>query len=622
MQFHKPLGSGACFRLQPINVLSNYRFDYSCALQLNDGEMCLVRASGFESGPAFEFEIPMLNPRGLGGHEIMIIDRLPPLPHSVRSPEVRNPAASRNSCASKSEDSTGGLEQCNKISVRFCHTTRLLTPSYGANSKTIGAFYLSRPAPGHYDSPMPIPVISIAQMRDWEQATWAAGRAESDVIRRVGIEVSSAALTLTRPGQRILVLAGKGNNGADAKSARDTIRDREVEILEVSDPGSDLARLKSLLATRPNLVIDGLFGIGLNRALSQEWVEFINAVNHAGFRVLSVDVPSGLDADTAESYGAVIRANVTLTVAAPKKGLLNSRAWPFVGRLEVASEVGLIPCPIQSDVLWSQDGDFREYPPERVVSGHKGSFGHVAIFAGSPGYHGAAVLAARGAQRAQPGLVTLYAMESIYHVTASQLQAVMVSPWQPAAKVPAGRDAILIGPGLAADSLPDQVRLLTRMLWRDVEVPLVVDASALDWVPLERPRRDAIRVLLPHPGEAARLLRSTVAEIQANRLDAVRKISERYGNAWVILKGHQTIIGRQSGELVINSSGNPHLGQGGSGDLLAGYVTGLLAQSALRADVLKTLQFAVWHHGRAADRLSASKPGWIIEELAEELGNR
>jgi len=90
----------------------------------------------------------------------------------------------------------------------------------------------------------------------------------------------------------------------------------------------------------------------------------------------------------------------------------------------------------------------------------------------------------------------------------------------------------------------------------------------------------------------------------------------------VILKGHQTIIGRQSGELVINSSGNPHLGQGGSGDLLAGYITGLLAQPTLRADVLKTLQFAVWHHGRAAVRLSVSKPGWIIEELAEELGNR
>jgi NAD(P)H-hydrate epimerase len=402
----------------------------------------------------------------------------------------------------------------------------------------------------------------------------------------------------------------------------EAVRDRNVELFEVTEPGTDLGRLKSLLETPPDLIIDGLFGIGLNRALSQEWVDFINAVNHAGLRVVSVDVPSGLNADTAESYGAVIRANVTLTVGAPKKGLLSSRAWPFVGRLRVASEVGLIPCPIRGDVLWNLDADFRGYPPEREVSGHKGSFGHVAIFAGSPGYHGAAVLAARGAQRAQPGLITLYAMESIYHVTAAQLQAVMVSPWQPLAKVPAGRDAILVGPGLAAEDLPDQVKLLTRVLWRDAEMPVVADASALDWVPMERPRRDAIRVMSPHPGEAARLLRSTVQEIQANRVDAVRKISERYGNAWVILKGHQTVIGRHTGEVVVNSSGNPRLAQGGSGDLLAGYVTGLLAQPALRADVLRTLQFAVWHHGRAADRLNGIKPGWIIEDLAEELGNR
>jgi ADP-dependent NAD(P)H-hydrate dehydratase / NAD(P)H-hydrate epimerase len=502
------------------------------------------------------------------------------------------------------------------------HAARLLTLSRGANIKTIGSFYLSRREPGSYVSAMAIPVISVAQMREWELATWAAGRTQSDVIRRVGMEVAAAALSLTRPGERILVLAGKGNNGADAKSARETIRDREVELLEVSDPGMDLERLKSRLQTRPDLVIDGLFGIGLNRALSPEWVAFINSVNEAGRCVLSVDVPSGLNADTAESFGAVIRANITLTVGAPKKGLLSSRAWSFVGRLQVISEVGLIPCPIQSDVLWSHDADFRGYPPEREVSGHKGSFGHVAIFAGSPGYHGAAVLAARGAQRAQPGLITLYAVESIYHVTASQLQAVMVSPWQPSAKVPAGRDAILIGPGLAAEGLPDQVKLLTRVLWRDVEVPLVVDASALDWIPLERPRRDAVRVMSPHPGEAARLLRATIQEVQANRVDAVRKISERYGNAWVILKGHQTVIGRHSGEVAVNSSGNSRLAQGGSGDLLAGYITGLLSQPALRADVLKTLRFAVWHHGSAADRLSAKMPGWIIEDLAEELGYR
>ena len=452
---------------------------------------------------------------------------------------------------------------------------------------------------------MPIPIITIAEMREWERATWAAGGTELEVIQRVGREIARVASSLTRPGQRILVLAGQGNNGADVRSAREILRDLEVELFEVMDPASDLERLKSRLQIRPDLIIDGMFGIGLNRSLSPEWVEFINAVNGAGRRVLAIDVPSGLDADTGETYGVAIRAYVTLTVGAPKRGLLASRAWPFVGRLDVASEVGLIPCPIQTEVLWGLDADFCGYPPEREISGHKGSFGHVAIFAGSQGYHGAGVLAARGAQRAQPGLITLYSMESIYHVVASQLQAVMVSPWQPVAKVPAGRDAILIGPGLAAENLPDQVKLLTRVIWRDAEVPLVVDASALDWVPLERPRRDAIRVMSPHPGEAARLLRSTVQEIQANRVQAVRKISERYGNAWVILKGHQTVIGRQSGELVINGSGNPHLAQGGSGDLLGWLCNRFARPGGVTGRCPKDItvrRLEPWESGRSAQR--------------------
>jgi ADP-dependent NAD(P)H-hydrate dehydratase / NAD(P)H-hydrate epimerase len=468
---------------------------------------------------------------------------------------------------------------------------------------------------------MPIPVISVAQMREWEQASWAAGRSESTVIRRVGAEVARLTLESTRPGEGILIVAGKGNNGADAKAARELLHDRKVELLEVSDPNQDVLRLLSLLEGQPALIIDGLFGIGLNRPLEPGWVDIIDTVNKSQCRVLSVDVPSGLNADTGESYGAVVRASATLTVGAPKFGMLSSRAVPFVGRLELASDVGLVPCPIRSEVAWTTRSDFHHYPPARAVSSHKGTYGHLAIFAGSQGYHGAGVLAARGAQRAQPGLITLYALESVYHVMASQLQAVMVSPWQPAPKIPAERDSILIGPGLASESIPDQIKMLTRVLWRDAEAPLVVDASALDWIPLEKPRREAIRVMSPHPGEAARLLRSTIQEVQANRIQAVRKISERYGNAWVILKGHQTVIGRQTGQVLVNSSGNPQMAQGGSGDVLAGYLAGLLGQPAFRADALKTLQFGVWQHGMAAERLSSRKPNWIVEDLIEELGN-
>ena len=169
--------------------------------------------------------------------------------------------------------------------------------------------------------------------------------------------------------------------------------------------------MEALLALRPALIIDGLFGIGLNRPLSAEWVRFINLVNEACACALAVDVPSGLNADTGQPEGAAVRASVTLTVGAPKAGMLQESAWPFVGRLEVAPEVGLVPCPHRSAVQWTLPQDFTGYPPPRMAATHKGNYGHLAILAGSVGYHGAAVLASRGAQRAQLGLITLQTTE-------------------------------------------------------------------------------------------------------------------------------------------------------------------------------------------------------------------
>jgi len=166
------------------------------------------------------------------------------------------------------------------------------------------------------------------------------------------------------------------------------------------------------------------------------------------------------------------------------------------------------------------------------------------------------------------------------------------------------------------------MKLLTRHFWRDALLPVVVDASALDWLPMDPVPKNALRVMTPHPGEAARLLRSTPQQVQANRLNALRNVSRRHGHAWVVLKGHQTLVGRSSGEVFVNSSGNPYLAQGGSGDVLAGYLAGLLAQPDLRADVFKTIRYAVWQHGAAADRLRETRPNWVVEELVEELGQR
>ncbi len=356
--------------------------------------------------------------------------------------------------------------------------------------------------------------------------------------------------------------------------------------------------------------------------MTDGWKKFIAAVNQSKIPVLAVDVPSGLNADTGETFGAAIEAAVTLTVGAPKTGLLAQAAWPFVGRLEVVDGVGLIPCPHRGGLNWTQPDDFENFPPRRAVADHKGSFGHLAIVAGSLGFHGAAVLAARAAQRAQPGLITLLTQEAIYHVVAAQLQSTMVNVWRPDAKLFDDAGAILIGPGLAAPDLPGEMKAMLRNLWRSAPQPVIADASAMDWLPAQPDLPpDAIRVLTPHPGEAARLLNSTAQKIQADRPHAVREISKRFGNCWVVLKGHQTLVGRSEGELFVNPSGNPHLAQGGSGDALAGFMAGLLAQPALQTDAGRTIRYAVWQHGAAADDLQARRANWIVEDLVAELGN-
>jgi NAD(P)H-hydrate repair Nnr-like enzyme with NAD(P)H-hydrate epimerase domain len=140
---------------------------------------------------------------------------------------------------------------------------------------------------------MPLPVVTVEQMRDWEKATWATGQTEAEVIRRVGLAIARHALQFTRPGDLVLLLAGKGHNGDDARAAREHLTDRRVDLLEVTDPTSDLSKLDARISLRPDLVVDGLFGIGLNRPLSPAWVKFINSLNNAQLKVLAVDLPSG-----------------------------------------------------------------------------------------------------------------------------------------------------------------------------------------------------------------------------------------------------------------------------------------------------------------------------------------
>jgi NAD(P)H-hydrate epimerase len=467
-----------------------------------------------------------------------------------------------------------------------------------------------------------VPVLSVEQMREWEKATWATGQSAERVIELVGRRLAKRIVELSRPRDAIWIVAGKGHNGDDARAAMPGLGHRSVTLFDVADPGKGrnefLEKIQRCAGHPPRWIIDALFGIGLSRPLDGQWRSLIDALNNSGVPILAVDVPSGLNADTGEPEGAAIRAELTLTVGAPKAGLLKGPA--FTGRVEVLSDVGLTECLIDSELNWTLAEDFRGLPPRRPVAGNKGSFGHVAIISGSHGYHGAAVLSAWGALRATPGLVSVYPQENAYVPVASQLQSAMVHAWQFGKSQPKNCTALLVGPGLAAEDVPDTLKEEMRSNWHQSPLAMVVDASALDWLHAGPVPAGAVRLITPHPGEAGRVLGSSAEAVQADRLGALRQLSKKFGDCCVVLKGHQTLVGRSTGKVFVNSSGNPFLAQGGSGDLLSGYVAGLLAQPDWRRDPLFAARFAVWQHGATADKLSETRPNWTLKELAAHLG--
>lgn len=465
---------------------------------------------------------------------------------------------------------------------------------------------------------MPVPVLNVSQMRAWEQASWKAGRSQLEVIRRVGHLVAERAHKMLKKGDSVVALYGRGNNGQDVLQACRLFVDHEVHRIEAIHAEQALEQFNSIRSLKPALLLDGIFGTGLTRPLDPEFQKLVLAINESGIPVLAVDLPSGLDANTGEPAGAAVCAQVTLTLGAAKQGLLLARAWPYVGRLEVAPNIGLIDCPYASEMQWVHAADFRGFPPPRPVAGHKGTFGHLAIVAGSMGYHGAAVLAARGAQRAQPGLISLQVPRDIYLPVASQLQSVMVRPLDASIVLPPRCTGILVGPGLVDPSTASAVGPWLAEQWKTAPQSMVVDASALDSLPIgPLPKELAyLRAITPHPGEAARLLSCSTSEVLERRFEVVRELSARFGGCWVVLKGYQSIMGRNEGQLFVNCSGNPHLGQGGSGDLLAGWLAGLLSQPGLQVDPGKTLRYGVWRHGVLADDLERCRPHWNVEDLA------
>jgi len=479
-----------------------------------------------------------------------------------------------------------------------------------------------------------IPLLGAAEMR----------RVEEDAIRNWGVpslvlqeHAALGALALIPPGQPLQVLAGPGNNGGDALALARLARQRgeQVEVWTLGptaqwkgDAAVQAALWEGVGGTyrfsgKPSdaigafrgWVVDGLFGLGLRlplAGLAAEWVSTLQAAIHDGphpraFQVLALDLPSGLDPDSAEVAGPVLPADRTACFGHLKvcHGLRPGRA--------LCGAISVVPIPLR---LQPRAAVFLLERPEKASSSpwdtHKRDFGHVAIRAGCIGMSGAAVLAALGALRMGAGLVTVLAAPEIRAEIAGQIPEAMVLPWE--GRVPEGVDVLLAGPG-GVEDVPE---------WSG---PLVLDASALRPGEGSRWMLRPETVITPHPGEFARLFGLVKPIGHGTRERLEQAIGVAQGPGVLVLKGAQTLLaGGNSSEIWVNPTGHPGLSAGGAGDFLAGMVAarvGMWARgrgldsSCPDRGLRKAVAEAVWLHGAAADGLGQGP--LLVRELGASL---
>lgn len=483
-------------------------------------------------------------------------------------------------------------------------------------------------------SPLPSALYSVAGVRALDAAAIASGIPGLELMERAGRAAWAMLARRWPQASRVAVVCGPGNNGGDGYVvAREACRaGREVTLLEVGDvrkSGTDaLACRAAALAAglvpesdperlgRAGLIVDALFGIGLRAAPTGPFAAAIEAINGAAAEVLSLDVPSGLDADTGHTPGVVVRANATLTFIGAKRGLFTGRAPDCVGVLEFA-DLG-VPQATFEAVMPS--GDRLTLPHLRALlaprrrTAHKGEAGHVLVVGGSPGYVGAARMAAEAALRTGAGLVSVAVPEAViagFNLGRPELMVHGVEHASGLAPLLARASVVAIGPGLGQG--PWGRAMFAGVL--DSSLALVVDADALNLLAGE-PLRRAAWCLTPHPGEAARLLGQASAEINRDRFHAARSLAARYGGT-VLLKGAGTVITEGELEDVV-CAGNPGMASGGMGDVLTGVIAGLLAQGL---PLPQAVRLGAVLHAAAADRaaLEGGERGLLATDLFPAL---
>lgn len=483
---------------------------------------------------------------------------------------------------------------------------------------------------------LPDRAYSVAQARELERlAAVSFDLPGSLLMERAGRAAANFVLARYPLAQRIAIVCGTGNNGGDgyvlarllSESRRDVIVFAPDDLGPTRDEALDAASkwrnaggyLTHFDGQLPavDLVVDALFGIGISRAPQAAHAVMIAAMNAQSAPILALDVPSGIDADSGAAAGAAVRAHSTLSFIAIKRGLYTGRAPAHVGSLHLAEldlPMVLFACvPPALRVLQSKD--LEGWLPPRERDAHKGNFGHVLIVGGDEGMGGAVRLAAEAAARVGAGLISVATRAANAQAITSarpELMARAVAGPGELASMLNRASVVVIGPGLGQSAWAHS--LLEEVTARGL--PTVLDADALNLLAQVACVLPEQVVITPHPGEAARLLDCSTPEIQSNRFDAAERLMDFF-QATVVLKGAGTIVRDRAQGASICVSANPGMATGGTGDVLAGCIGGLLAQGLSAPDAARA---AVMLHALAGEAAAADgERGMLAGDLLPHL---
>jgi NAD(P)H-hydrate epimerase len=467
------------------------------------------------------------------------------------------------------------------------------------------------------------------------EAVDKAGIPGYELMQRAAQSALDAAIAAWPSARRWQVVCGGGNNGGDGYVLARLAAERGMQVAVTALSPADALRGDAATAYRDfvasggsanpwngsldrhaEVLVDGIFGSGLDRAVEGRFADAIAAINRHTARVLALDLPSGLSADDGQVLGIAVCADLTVTFVGLKAGLYLGDGPAHAGRVTFASLDIPASCRALETPLMRRldDAAIAAALLPRKAHAHKGDFGHVIVVGGSPGMAGAVRLCGEAALRSGAGRVTIVTHPGHCTAVHAGFPALMCHE----VAVPAVAEtlleratAIAVGPGLGTGEWG-------HGLWQAVlsrQAPLVVDADALNLLATDPLRREDW-VLTPHPGEAARLLRTTAKAVQADRLGALAALEERYGGT-VVLKGAGTLVSASDGAPWLCTDGNPGMASAGMGDVLTGIVAGLLAQG-LAAE--RAAAIAVVVHARAADVAAGRAPrGLVASDLMRPL---